>query len=160
MEYGGAFGVVFIKHVLASTIKKGVSTSESQDRHHRAQVECARQRYDLDRFSIVPVSCCQWETGFQDRRRTIKRGSQVSNLIASLWRAHIFAYLAYHLSWFLFGFSPCWVLVLVVIFMTSPSSSKTDFLWKTCCVFVLEILPVHLRVRVHTFPCVVSPLYL
>ena len=26
MEYGGAFGEVFIKHVLASTIKKGVPT--------------------------------------------------------------------------------------------------------------------------------------
>jgi hypothetical protein len=64
----------------------------------------------------------------------------------------------HHLSWFLFGFSPCWVLVLVVIFMTSPSSPKTDFVWKTCCVFWLEILSVHLRDRVHTFPCVVSPL--
>ena len=26
MEYGGVFGEVFIKHVLASAIKKGVST--------------------------------------------------------------------------------------------------------------------------------------
>ena len=44
----------------------------------------------------------------------------------------------HHLSWFLFGFSPCWVLVLVVIFMTRPSSPKTDFVWKICCVFRLE----------------------
>ena len=93
MVYGGAFGDVFIKYVLASIIKKGAPTLESQDRHHRAQVECARQMYDLDRFSSLPVSWCQWETGFLDRRRTIKRGSQVSNLIASLWRAQTFAYL-------------------------------------------------------------------
>ena len=31
----------------------------------------------------------------------------MSNLITSLWRAQTFAYLAYHLSWFLFGFYPC-----------------------------------------------------
>jgi hypothetical protein len=55
MEYGGAFGEVFIKHVLASAIKKGGplgvrwSTWSDQDRHHLAQVECSRQRYDLDR---------------------------------------------------------------------------------------------------------------
>ena len=55
MVYGEVFGEVFIKHVLASTINKGVSTSGSQDRH-LAQVECARQRYDLDRVSILPVS--------------------------------------------------------------------------------------------------------
>ena len=58
MVYGGVFGEVFIKHVLASTIKKGVPTLGSQDRYHLAQVECARQRYDLDRVSILPVSCC------------------------------------------------------------------------------------------------------
>ena len=56
MVYGRVFGEVFIKHVLASTIKKGVSTWVSQDRHHIAQVECARQRYDLYRFSILPLS--------------------------------------------------------------------------------------------------------
>ena len=49
MVYGGVFGEVFIKHVLASTIKKGVPTWESQDIHHLAQMECARQRYYLDR---------------------------------------------------------------------------------------------------------------
>ena len=56
MEYGEAFGEVFIKHVLASIIKKDVTTWESRDHHHVAQVECARQMYDLDRFSILPVS--------------------------------------------------------------------------------------------------------
>src|SRR5664279_577829 len=73
--------------------------------------------------------------GYRIDRRTIKRGSQVSNLIESLWRAQTFAYLAYHLSWFLFGFSLCGVLVLVVIFMTSQGLPKTDFVRKTCCVF-------------------------
>ena len=55
----------------------------------------------------------------------------MSNLIASLWRAQTFACLAFHLSWFLFGFSPCWFLVLVVIFITRPSSSETVLVWKT-----------------------------
>ena len=45
----------------------------------------------------------------------------MSKLIALLWRAQTFAYLAYHVSWFLFGFyvgeelelgsSPCQALV-------------------------------------------------
>ena len=37
----------------------------------------------------------------------MKRGSRVSNLIASLWRAQTFAYLAYHISSFLVGFYAC-----------------------------------------------------
>ena len=41
------------------------SFPSSPDRHHLAQVECARKRYDLDR-------------GFRIGNRTIKRGSQVS----------------------------------------------------------------------------------
>ena len=54
-----------------------------------------------------------FETGLQDRRRAIKRGSQVSNLIASLWRAQTFAYLASSsfqvLIWFFsqLGFGAC-----------------------------------------------------
>ena len=60
--------------------------------------------------------------------RTIKRGSQVSNLIASLWRAQTFAYLTYHLSCMLFGFYPCENLELVFISIPSSSSSKTDFI--------------------------------
>jgi hypothetical protein len=39
-------------------------------------VECARQRYDLDRFSLLPVSWWWWETGFRIDNRTIKRGSR------------------------------------------------------------------------------------
>ena len=52
----------------------------------------------------------------------------MSNLIASLWRAQTFAYLAYHLSWFLFGFYPCVNLELVFISISSSSSSKTNFI--------------------------------
>ena len=44
----------------------------------------------------------------------------------------------HHLSWFLFGFPPCVVLELVMIFTASSSSSKTDFVWKTYCVFYIE----------------------
>jgi hypothetical protein len=50
LGYRGVFGDVFMKHVRASMIKKGVPSWESQDRHHLAQVECARQRYDRDRI--------------------------------------------------------------------------------------------------------------
>ena len=75
--------------------------------------------------------------GYRIDNRTIKRGSQVSNLIESLWRAQTFAYLAYHLSWFLFGFSLCGVLVLVMIFITSQGLLKMDFVRKACCVFVV-----------------------
>ena len=73
--------------------------------------------------------------GYRIGSRTIKRGSQVSKLIASLWRAQTFAYLAYHLSLLLFGFYPCEDLELVFISMTISSSSKTDFIWISCCVF-------------------------
>ena len=40
----------------ASTIKKGVPSCCGQDRHHRAQVECASIRFALDRVSFSPVS--------------------------------------------------------------------------------------------------------
>ena len=62
----------------------------------------------------------------------------MSNLIASLWRAQTFAYLAYHLSWFLFGFYPCENLELVFISIPSSSLSKTDFIWISCYVFDVE----------------------
>ena len=59
----------------------------------------------------------------------------MSNLIASLWRAQTFAFLAYHLSWFLFGFYPCENLELVFISIPSSSSSKTDLIGISCGVF-------------------------
>ena len=65
--------------------------------------------------------------GYRIDNRSIKRGSRVSNLIASLWRAQTFAYLAYHLCSLLFGFYPCEDLELVFISMTSSCSSKNGF---------------------------------
>jgi hypothetical protein len=47
-------------------------------------------------------------------------------------------YTWHHLSWFLFVFSLCEVLELLVIFTAIPSSSKTVFKWKTYCVFYVE----------------------
>ena len=47
----------FIK---ASTTKNGAPSCRSQDCHHRAQVECARLRFALDRVSFSPVSWCSW----------------------------------------------------------------------------------------------------
>ena len=90
--------------------------------------------------------------GYRIVSRTIKRGSQVSNLITSLWRAQTFAYLAYHPSWFLFGFSLCGVLVLVVVFMTSQGLSKMDFVRKLVAFSVLEVLPVVIYREVKPFP--------
>ena len=38
---------------------------------------CARQRYDLDRFSILPVSRCVGRPGYRIDNRSIKRGSRM-----------------------------------------------------------------------------------
>jgi hypothetical protein len=66
--------------------------------------------------------------------RTIKRGSRVSNLVVSFRELkHLHTW--HHLSWFLFIFSLCEVLELVVIFTVIPSSSKMDFVWKTYYIF-------------------------
>jgi hypothetical protein len=46
VEYGGAI----------------CKTSPSQ---HQAQVECARQRFALDRFSLLQVSCVSWRSGYR-----------------------------------------------------------------------------------------------
>jgi hypothetical protein len=39
-----------------STIKEGIPSWCGQDRHHRAQVECTRLRFSLDRVSFLPVT--------------------------------------------------------------------------------------------------------
>jgi hypothetical protein len=58
----------------------------------------------------------------------------------------------HHLSWFLFEFYSCEVLELVVFSITSSSSSKTEFVWSTSCIFwCLEVLPVCLRREVKPF---------
>jgi hypothetical protein len=59
--------------------------------------------------------------------------SELHNRI--IWRELKPLHTWHHPSWLLFGFYPCEVLEIVVILMTSFSSSKMDFLWKTCCVF-------------------------
>ena len=46
-------------------------------------MECARQRFVLDRFSFYRSHLVSWETGFRIVCRTIKRGSRMSSLIAS-----------------------------------------------------------------------------
>ena len=97
--------------------------------------------------------------GYRIDSRTIKRGSQLSNLIESLWRAQTFAYLAYHLSCFLFDFYLYGVLVLVVILMTSQGFSKTDFVRKTCCVFGGENITGSSWRKVPHLPWVVTSPY-
>ena len=49
---------VFIKQERARENKKGVPTIEEQDGLHQVQVGCSRQRYVLDRASLLSVSCC------------------------------------------------------------------------------------------------------
>jgi hypothetical protein len=41
----------------------------------------------------------------------------------------------HYISWFLFDFYSCEFLELVVISRISSSSSKTDFVWNSYCVF-------------------------
>ena len=65
----------------------------------------------------------------------LSRGALDWALAYQLERAQTFAYLAFHLSWLLFGFCPCVNLEFVFISIPSSSSSKTDFIWISCCVF-------------------------
>ena len=58
----------------------------------------------------------------------------MSNLIASLWRAQTFAYLAYHISWFLFGFYPCEELELGSSSCQALAHPNRDFIRSSCCV--------------------------
>jgi hypothetical protein len=75
-----------------------------------------------------------WRPGFRIDSRTTKRGSRVSNLVVS-FRELKPLHTWHHLFWFLFGFSLCQVLYIVVIFTVIPSSSKMDFVWKPYCIF-------------------------
>ena len=77
--------------------------------------------------------------GYRIDSRTIKRGSQVSNLTVSFERAQTFTYLASYLSWFLIGFYPCEDLVLGLISMTSSSPSNEYLI----TFLILKVLPVH-----------------
>ena len=82
-------------------------------------------------------------SGYRLDNRTIKRGSQVSNLTVSFERAQTFAYLASYLSCFLFGFYPCEDLVLGFISMKSSSSSKWISNEYLIAFLILKVLPVH-----------------
>ena len=105
MVYGGNFEEVFIMHGLACTIKKGGPTWESQDRHHLAQVDYAQGKgMILIGFLFYRSHDVSERPDYMIVNCTIKRGSQVSNLIASLWRAQTFAYLAYHIFRLLLAF--------------------------------------------------------
>jgi hypothetical protein len=73
--------------------------------------------------------------GFRTGSRTIKRGSRVSDLIISFKESSNHCILGIIFLGLLTISYPCEVLELVFILITSSSSSKTDFLWKTCCVF-------------------------
>ena len=58
VKYGEQLARLHQQQELTCTIKKGVPTWGGQDHHHIAQVECERQRYDVDRFYLLPVSWC------------------------------------------------------------------------------------------------------
>ena len=68
----------------------------------------------------------------------------MSNLIASLWRAQTFAYLAYHIYWFLFGFYPCEELELGSSLCQALVHRKRFYFEKLVAFFMLEVLPVYM----------------
>ena len=127
-------------------IKKGVPSWEGQDRLHRAQVECSRQRYNLDRFSLLPVSRCVCETGFRIDNRTIKRGSRMSNSVTSFGESSNLCILASSYLVVIWSY-PCEDIELVVISITSSCSSKSDLPYVSCCDFDLCGFSVSHQVR-------------
>ena len=130
-------------------IKKGVPSWEGQVCLHRAQVERSRQRYSLDRFSLLPVSCCVWETGFRIDNRTIKRGSRMSNSITLFGESSNLCILA-SLYLVVICTYPCEDIELVVISITRSCSSKSDLLFVSCCNFDLAGFSVSHQVRYPT----------
>ena len=91
--------------------------------------------------------------GYRIVNRTIRRRSRVSNLIASSLRAQIFAYLAYHLSWFLFGsylwgFSACHDLHDKPRFVENEFHKKhlLRFRWWKSCRLIFEKVPTPFHV--------------
>ena len=127
-------------------IKKGVPSWEGQDRLHRAQVECSRQRYNLDRFSLLPVSRCVCETGFRIDNRSIKRGSRMSNSVTSFGESSNLCILASSYLVVIWSY-PCEDIELVVISITSSCSSKSDLPYVSCCDFDLCGFSVSHQVR-------------
>src|SRR3954468_13254065 len=70
----GDHGSIMRNQERRSNLRRSSSSTSSSS-------ECSRQRYNLDRFSLLPVSCCVWDTGFRIDNRTIKRGSRMSNSV-------------------------------------------------------------------------------
>lgn len=109
-------------------------------------MEFSRKRYNLDRFFLLPVSCCVRETGFRIDNRTIKRGSRMSNSIISFRESSNLCILASSylvIVWYY----PCEDLELVVISITSSCSSKSDLPFVYCCDFDLGGFSVSHQVR-------------
>ena len=81
--------------------RKGIHLRVDQDCHHLAQVECARQMYDLDRFLFYRSRGVVGRPGFSIGNRTIKRGSQVSFSVSVVESSNL-CIIGIILSWFLF----------------------------------------------------------
>ena len=76
----------------------------------------------------------------------------MSNLIASLWRAQNFAYLAYHISWFLFDLYPCEELELGSSPCQALVHRKRFYFEILVAFFMFEVLSVVLLSRDLSFP--------
>ena len=109
-------------------------------------MECSRQRYNLDRFSLLPVSRCVCETGFRIDNRTIKRGSRMSNSVTSFGESSNLCILASSYLVVIWSY-PCEDIELVVISITSSCSSKSDLPYVSCCDFDLCGFSVSHQVR-------------
>ena len=109
-------------------------------------MECSRQRYNLDRFSLLPVSRCVCETGFRIDNRTIKRGSRMSNSVTSFGESSNLCILASSYLVVIWSY-PCEDIELVVISITSSCSSKSDLPYISCCDFDLCGFSVSHQVR-------------
>src|SRR3954469_5046014 len=77
-----------------------------------------------------------WETGFRIDKRTIKRGSRMSNSITSFRESLNLCILASSYLFVIWSY-PCEDLELVVISITISCSSKLDLPFISCCDFDL-----------------------
>src|SRR3954466_6838826 len=105
--------------------------------------------YSLYRFSLLPVSCCVWETGFRIDNRTIKRGSRMSNSVTSFGESSILCIFASSYLVVIWSY-PCEDIELVIISITSSCSSKSDLPFVSCCDFDLCSFSVSHQVRYFT----------
>ena len=109
-------------------------------------MECSRQRYNLDSFSLLSVSRGVCETGFRIDNRTIKRGSRMSNSVTSFGESSNLCILASSYLVVIWSY-PCEDIELVVISITSSCSSKSDLPFVSCCDFDLGGFSVSHKVR-------------